>query len=289
MEHYPPIWSDLSVVEHEFQYNPQKACPQFESYRQGREPANEAAAGSLDRVTVAYGDHPLRALDIYPAPKSFSPVHVYYHGGYWRAQDKANFAFVAGALAPLGVTSVIVNYELCPDATLDDVVDSALEAMRWVYANVSQHGGDPARITLSGHSAGAHLVAEIIAHDWEAEGFSSGTIRGATLISGIYDPTPAIWTSVNADLRLTEEIARRHNVEARRPRLTCPIALFAGGAEPWQWIDQTFRYSHCLRRYGLDPAVHVLPGINHFNILNTYLDTDGLVLRAIRSQIEATS
>lgn len=285
-----PIWSGLTPQEHELQYNPQKACPDFERFRKAREPANARALSGLARhADIAYGDHPLRTLDIYPAAGNGSaPVHIFLHGGYWRAQDKASFAFIAGTLVPEGITTVIANYELCPDSTLDGVVASALTAVDWIVRNIGGYGGDPERITLSGHSAGAHLGAEILAHDWRAHGHPDTILKGATLISGIYDPAPARLTSVNAQLNLTEELCARHNVEERIPRLRCPVALVAGGVEPWQWIDQTFRYSHHLRRHGYDPAVCVLPGRNHFDILDEYLSVQTPIMRAILGQVEAS-
>lgn len=285
-----PVWAGLTPDEHEFQYNPQKAVPDFERYRLTRDPANAAASAMQRHTDVAYGDHPLRALDIYPATSGAggaAPVHIFLHGGYWRAQDKANFAFVAGTLVPLGITTVIANYELCPASTLDGVVDSAIAAMAWVGRNIAEFGGDPGRITLSGHSAGAHLAAAIIARDWRSDGFADGFVNGVTQISGLYDPEPAILTSVNAELNLTPQIAARHNFEALPPRVRCPVAVIAGGLEPWQWIDQSFRYAHHLRRNGMDPAVHVLPGRNHFDILNEYLAADSLVVQAIRGHVAA--
>ncbi len=270
------VWSMLSPEEHELQYNPQKACPNFADFRATREPANVAALAELEReLDVPYGDHPLRRLDIFPgspAEAGRRPVHVFLHGGYWRAQDKASFAFVAGMLVPRGVTTVIANYELCPASTLDGVVESAIAAIEWVHRNIGGHGGDGDFITLSGHSAGAHLVAEALATNWQALGIDPGFIRGAVAVSGIFDPAPAIATSVNAELRLTPDLAVRHDVERRPALVDCPVHLFAGGLEPWQWIDQTFRYSHHLRRSGRDPEVHVLPGYNHFNILDGFMD-----------------
>lgn len=284
----PPIWSGLRPEEHEFQYNPQRAFPDFERYRRDREPANARAVARLARHgDVAYGDHPRRRLDIYPAAANGpARVHVFFHGGYWRAQDKANFAYIAGALVPAGITTVIANYELCPASTLDEVAESALAAMRWIGRNIAEYGGDPGRITLSGHSAGAHLGAEIIAHDWRSEGLPRDVIRGATLISGIFDPRPAMRTTVNAQLNLTEEIATRRNLEARPPLVACPVTLIVGGLEPWQWIDQTYRYSHHLHRHGIVPAVHVLPERNHFDIIDEYLAPDRLVMKSVLGHVE---
>jgi arylformamidase len=279
-----PLWSGLSAEEHELQYNPQVSCPNFQEYQHLRAPANAKAKAELScHRDLAYGEHPLRRIDIYPAPtdREPAPVHVFFHGGYWRAQDKDNFAFVAVPLAAAGITTVVANYELCPASTLDEVADSALGAVAWIRGEVAALGGDPTRISLSGHSAGAHLCAEVLAHDWQAQGISPCFIRGAVLISGIYDPSPAMHTNVNAEIRLTEEIAHRRNVERRPIMVRCPVVVFAGGLEPWHWIDQSYRYSHHLRRQGLDPEVHVLPGYNHFAIMQQYLDPQSAILRAV--------
>jgi arylformamidase len=270
-----PLWVGLSPEEHEFQYNPQAAFPNFKEYQAQRAPINERAKAELAcRRDVPYGDHPLRRLDIYPAARPNAPVHLFFHGGYWRTQDKENFAFVALPLVAAGITAVVVNYELCPASTLDEVADSALAAFAFVRREIASDGGDPDRIALSGHSAGAHLCAEILA-DARPEG-----LTGAVLISGIYDPVPAMRTTVDAEIRLTPDMARRRDVERRRIVARCPVAIFAGGLEPWHWIDQSFRYSHHQRRHGLDPEVHVLPGWNHFDIVQQFLDPHSPIVRA---------
>lgn len=206
-------------------------------------------------------------------------MHVFFHGGYWRAQDKENFAFVAGTLVPLGITTVVANYELCPASTLDGVVDSAIKAHEWVCANIEAFGGAPDRVTLSGHSAGAHLGAEIIAHEWSDP--ATAALAGAVLTSGIFDPAPTIKTTVNAQLNLDNAIAERHNVETKVPVLSTEVAILVGAKEPWQWVDQSFRYYNALRTHGYRPALHVMPGYGHFDILDDYLDRDSLTVRTI--------
>lgn len=119
-------------------------------------------------------------------------------------------------LVAAGITTVIANYELCPASTLDGVAESAIAAVDWVRREASSFGGDPRRISLSGHSAGAHLTAECMAHDWAAAGIDPTFIIGAVMISGIYNPRPVMGTSVNAEVRLTEDVAVRRDVE-RRP------------------------------------------------------------------------
>jgi arylformamidase len=292
MNAHPPVWSGLSPEEHELHYNPRRAVPHFGQYQAERAPANGRARSSLrSELDLSYGEHPLRRLDIFMAESSQSsaPVHLFLHGGYWRGQDKENFAFVAELFVRRGVTAVIANYELAPASTLDGVVESALAATEWTLREIGRFGGDPRQLSLSGHSAGAHLVAEILAADWASRGLDPGAITGAMLISGIFDPAPALLTSVNAELRLTPEIAERHNVEARPPLVRCPVAIAVGGLEPWRWIEQSFRYSHHLRRHGHDPEVRVLPGWNHFDILSQYLDPDSPISRTCLRLVRATT
>ncbi|RYE31100.1 MAG: alpha/beta hydrolase [Hyphomicrobiales bacterium] len=279
-----PIWSTLSPEEHEFQYNPQAAFPNFKDAQVGRAGANAEALERLTRhADNAYGEHPLRKLDIYPAKGGgqASPAHIFYHGGYWRAQDKQNFAFVAAPLVAAGLTAVIANYELCPASTLDGVAESAIAALAWVRREIAGFGGDPNRISLSGHSAGAHLVAECMAHNWAAEGIDPRFITGTVMISGIFDPRPVIGTSVNQEVRLSEEIALRRDVEKRPVHARCPSSLFVGGLEPWHWIDQTYRYGHHLHRSGMNPEVHTLPRWGHFDILNEFREPGSPVLEAV--------
>lgn len=280
-----PIWAHLNAEERESQYNPRVAVPDFARH-EAEFTADNAAAREWPSAVfdVPYGSHPLRRLDIFPAqgaPGVLAPVHVFFHGGFWRALDKAAFSYVAGALAPLGFTTVVANYELCPASTLDGVVDSALAAFEWVQRHIARYGGDPAHISISGASAGAHLCGEILSADWAARGFPEAHVDGAALISGIFDPEPARLTSLNREICLDAGLVARHNLELRPPTLLCPLTLAVGGAEPWQWIDQSFRYSHHLRRHEIAHTLHVLPGRNHFSIMRDYLAEDSLVRRAI--------
>jgi arylformamidase len=281
-----PIWAGLSADEHEAQYNPQRSVPTFQASQRRREPLNEAAEPFRTETDIAYGPQKLHTLDLYrPAGPGPFPVHGFLHGGYWRAQDKRNFAFIAPPLLRHGVLVAVFNYALCPATTLDGTVASALAGIEFLARQIGTHGGDPARITLSGHSAGAHLLAAALATDWPARGVAADAIKGALMISGIYDPAPAMRTSVNADIGLTPEISARHNYEALPPRVHCPAWVMAGGNEPWHWIDQSLRYAQHLRRHALLPGLIVSPGYHHFDIMDQYADPDSDVTRVLAGLI----
>lgn len=280
-----PHWTTLAPEEIERQFNPRASVPNATDYFDRMAPHNRAAQAALAcRRDLPYGDHPLRRVDIY-TPKNPgntpAPVHLFIHGGYWRALDKSDYAFIAQALCARGITTVLANYELCPGTTLDGVVDSALAAFAWTCQNIRQYGGDPARISLSGHSAGAHLAAAVLSHDWSGVPGIPRALASTTLISGVFDPEPAMHTSVNKDLHLTREIAARNNLQARVPTLAGPIALFVGALEPPYWVDMTMRYAHTLRQAGLAPSVQVVPGCHHFDITDQYLEAGSAIGRSI--------
>ena len=281
-------WRNLGAQEIEIQFNPRRAVPDFETWQELGARRSAAVRGRLaGRYDLAYGDTPLQKLDLFPAAAPDggpAPIHIFFHGGYWRAQDKANFAFVAAELVPRGICTVIANYDLCPAVTLDGVVAAARRAIAWTYRDAAEFGADPARLTLSGSSAGAHLQALALAHDWAGDGLPADIIKGAVPITGIYDPEPARHTTVNAEIGLTAAIARRNDALTLPPRVRCPIALFVGGAEPPLWQAQTTLYAEHLRRHGLAPSCEVLPGANHFSILDHYLDPASPIVRAILAQ-----
>jgi arylformamidase len=280
-------WRGFGADAIEAQFNPRAAVASFEA-DQARHAAWSAAAraalaGHLD---VAYGDGPLHKVDVFPAGAGTgagpgkAPIHVYFHGGYWRAQDKANFAHVAKTLVGEGICTVVANYDLCPAVTLDGTVDSALGALSWTWRHARSYGADPSRLTISGHSAGAHLCAMALAHDWAADGLPADLIKGAVPTSGIFDPEPAMHTTVNAEIHLTEEIARRNDALRLPPKVRCPVALFVGGDEPPEWIRQSELYARHLRKHDLDPKLSVVPGTHQFDIIDQYVDAGSPIVRA---------
>lgn len=271
---------------YERHYNPRSSVPHFAVYGSRRGPLNaRALAERRSQADVPYGAHPRHRLDIYRAVSGGSaPVHVFFHGGYWRSGDKGNFAYLGASLAEQGITAVIPNYELCPNSDLGQVVRSAREAFGWVTRHIGSHGGDPGRLTLSGHSAGAHLCAAILCGSAMDELASGVAIQGVTFLSGAFDPTPAVHARVNGEIGLTVEMASLYDMERQVPRNACPSRVFVGGDEPAGWIALSERYDAHLRANGAESVLDVLPGLHHFDIADLYRQPDSPVCRAIRIQ-----
>lgn len=167
-----------------------------------------AAQATLD-VPYAAVD-PRQALDVY-APRAAGPhpVVVFVHGGYWHTQGRRYFQPVTGlygnvgvALAARGVLAVLPSYRLFPAATLEAELDDVLAAVVWARAHAAEHGGDPTKIVLAGHSAGAHLIMTLATSPerLRARGLRPEDVRGYVALSGIYD-VPGLLERADPELR----------------------------------------------------------------------------------------
>src|SRR5581483_7870325 len=177
---------------------------------------------------------------------------------------------------------VALNYDLCPQVTLDDVVAQVMHGIAWVHRNAAQVGGDGGRIYLSGHSAGAHLTAMALAHDWTREGVDESFIVGAAPITGIYDIEPMLHISVNEQVRLRPDMVVRNSPMFNPPRAPVPVLFGLGTAELAGWAGQTIEYEQVCRRAGCETELIWYPGHNHYSMtLATHGDADSPILKKI--------
>jgi acetyl esterase/lipase len=91
------------------------------------------------------------------ASKPGSPIFVFIHGGYWRMLDAADSTFMAQTFVEAGVAVVAINHALALAASVAEIVRQCRAGLAWVYQNAARLNGDPARIHVSGSSAGGHL------------------------------------------------------------------------------------------------------------------------------------
>ncbi|HET9232438.1 MAG TPA: alpha/beta hydrolase [Vitreimonas sp.] len=143
---------------------------------------------------VAYGEGPRRRLDVYaPTQRDGSaPVIVFIYGGSWDSGDKDDYEFLGAALASRGFVTVLPDYRLVPEVRFPGFIEDCAAAVRWVSDHVGEHGGDPERIVLVGHSAGAYnAIMLALAGDYlRGAGVDARSIRGAVGLAGPYDFLP---------------------------------------------------------------------------------------------------
>lgn len=153
-------------------------------------PVEQVASG------IDYGTAPRQQLDIWAPkrrdPSARLPVVIFYYGGAWVKGSRQEYGFVGRAFAANGFVAVIADYRLVPGVVFPTFVQDSALAVKWVRDHIADYGGDPARITLSGHSAGAYNAA-MVAIDGRylrAIGVDPKVIRAAALFAGPYDFYP---------------------------------------------------------------------------------------------------
>ena len=241
----------------------------FTRWAQDSERVRERLPCQLD---LAYGSQPGETLDIFPASTALgtlkAPVLVFIHGGYWRSLDKADHSFIAPAFTQAGACVVVLNYALCPAVSIPDIVRQMVDALAWTWRHVADFGGDPELITVAGHSAGGHLAAMLLAHDWAAHApdLPQGLVKNALSISGLYDLEPIRHTPFLKDLHLTPEQVRQASpvLLPRPPQGT--LYSVAGGDESEEFLRQNRLIQQTWGTQTV-PICESLPGLNHFSIL----------------------
>lgn len=275
-------WNNMTPEELEFQFNPRVAAQnidaRIEKYAAVAAATRERLPCELD---VRYGPGESETLDIFPASQPNSPVHLFIHGGYWRAMDKRDYSYIAEPGHAAGATTVVINYDLCPTVTLDTIVAETMRSIAWTWRNIAEYGGDPDQLYVSGNSAGGHLTAMALAHDWEAEGLPADIIKGAIPITGVHDCEPVLHITVNQDVRLTPEEAQRLSPLRNPPRRALPVVVAVGGAEPPLWIKMSRDYAALCREHGLPCEYMELPELDHFDVSRAAGDPQSPLAQAI--------
>src|SRR5205085_12456896 len=128
---------------------------------------------------------------------------------------------------------------LAPSVRIDDIVEDAIAAMRWLMASGAAHGMATHRVVVSGHSAGGHLTAALFATSAARLGFDASRIVGGVPISGLADFEPIRRFSFNADFKLDAAAVERLNLHTRRPELPAPLVVAVGGDESSEFIRQS--------------------------------------------------
>lgn len=229
-------------------------------------------------LDAAYGESAGEKLDVFPAaifgcnppPEAGAPVLVFIHGGYWRSLDKADHSFLAPSLTQAGACVVVPNYTLCPAVTIPEITQQMVRALVWTWRNIAEHGGDPKRITVVGHSAGGHLAAMLLNCLWQdlAADLPADLVKNALSISGLYDLEPMLYAPFVKDaLKLTAADVQKSS-PALLPRPTHgKLYSVAGADESPEFLRQNLLIQKAWGKKTV-PVCEALQGLNHFSVLD---------------------
>jgi acetyl esterase/lipase len=219
---------------------------------------------------LAYGSDPRQQLDIYgpaePGPRR--PVVLFIYGGSWNNGSRRDYAFVGEALAAQGVLAVVMDYRLVPQVRFPGFVEDAALATAWVKANIATYGGDPDRLFVMGHSAGAYNAAMVSVTPvyLRAAGVRGRAYRGFIGLAGPYDFLPL-------DVSATKEaFGQAPDLRATQPVFVAqssapPSLLLHGRDDDTVYPRNSEALAKVLSGKGVPATLKIYDGVGHAGIL----------------------
>jgi len=270
---FPILYRGMDRAQLDSAYNNSAAVPNYEAIKADWHARSARMRQSRQgRLDLEYGATPRQRLDLFLADSPRAPTLMFIHGGYWQRNDKEDFAFIAEGPLARGINVAVVEYTLAPDTRMDQIVDEIRHAVAWLAEHLGDHGADPARIYVSGHSAGGHLTATVM---------SLGVVKGGLAISGLYDLEPIRLNYLNVKLGLDAAEARRNSPILHLPPMAGPLVVAYGTAELPELCRQSIDYAQAWAERGLPGHLLPIDSADHFTILESLADPHGALTQAL--------
>jgi acetyl esterase/lipase len=217
---------------------------------------------------AAFGPAPRQRLDLYRPSRGGTrlPVVVFLYGGSWQSGTRSGYEFVGRALAAEGFLVAIPDYRIVPEVRYPAFLEDNAAAVRWVRLNAGRFGGDPERIVLVGHSAGAYNAA-MLALDPRWLGEDRRAVRGLVGIAGPYDFLPLDSPITRAAFPGADASTQPVSfASADDP----PALLLHGADDGTVYPRNSLRLAELLRAAGAEASVQIYPGTGHVGIVTAF-------------------
>ncbi|MGE0699788.1 MAG: alpha/beta hydrolase [Hyphomicrobiaceae bacterium] len=270
----------MNEIDLEAEYNNRKRVPEHAAIQERWAKASETyLKEARAEVDLTYGKGERNRYDLF-RPKGGAtnvPLVVYIHGGYWQRGDRKANAFVAKELVARGISVALPSYTLCPAVGIMDIVGELRQCLKAVWERTKT------RPVVVGHSAGGHLAAAMLATDWsKVAGVPADLVRAAYAISGVFDVAPLIPTSLNEALKLDAAKAREASpLLWPAPPKDRTLVAAAGGEESQEFIRQALEIASTWSKAGVKAECVVVPGANHFTIVEELGNPESAMLARI--------
>jgi len=255
-------------VDYEFEYNNRARVPEHPAIISAW--AKDAAAYRERHVprVLAYGPKARNTIDLFSVDDE-KPIVVFIHGGYWQALDGSYFSHLAAGLNAHGISVAVPSYDLCPDVTVHGIIGQ----MRMGLRELASFGRS---LVISGHSAGGHLAACMLATDWTAydPALPGDLVLAAYAISGLFDLGPLVGTSINKALGLDDASARAASPLFWNAPAQGSLDAVVGENESAEYFRQSKTIVDCWGTAGVATRFSIIPTVNHFTVVGTLADAE---------------
>lgn len=265
----PRVWLDYDQDGLDRAYDQTVWTPYMADIQKRQAADSEAARKRLgEPLRIAYGPSPIEGLDVFRARQPNAPVMLFIHGGAWLRGEAKNFAYPAEMLVDAGVTYVVADFAPVNsfDGDLAAMAAQVRRAIAFAHQNAAQYGGNAARLYLAGHSSGAHLAAVALTSDWTELGLAPDFIKGALLMSGMYDMKPVRLSKRSNYVKFTDAMEDDMSPQRHIDRLHSPLTVTVGSKDSPEFIRQARDFVAAVRAAGKSAELVEAPEYNHFDL-----------------------
>ena len=220
------------------------------------------ATGARAELDLAYGPGERQRLDLFHPEGAARGLVVFIHGGYWRAFDKSAWSWLAAGPLARGWAVAMPSYTLAPEARISAITQEIGRAVAFAARRV------PGPLRLTGHSAGGHLAARMIAEGGPLPADVLARVERVVSISGVHDLRPLLRTAMNADLRLDAREAAAESPALLSPVPGARLLCVAGAEERPEFRRQNALLANIWAGLGAATAAEEIPGRHHFDVID---------------------
>jgi len=266
----------MAEIDYEVEYNNRARVPENPALMAGW--VRDAAAYRALHApqAIRYGPGPRHTIDFF-AGHDDGPIVVFIHGGYWQALDGSSSSHCARGLNAHGIGVAVPTYDLCPQVTVDTIIAQMRAATRELARL-----GRP--LVISGHSAGGHLAACLLATDWPAydSALPKALVTAAYAISGLFDLVPLLDTSINKALRLDPTAAKAASPLFWTPPAGFSLDAVVGAGESAEFFRQSRTIVEQWGAAGVTTRFGTVADANHFTAIAPLADPESAMVKRLK-------
>jgi arylformamidase len=273
----------MAAIDYEKEYDNRGRVPEHPQIFTGwaRDAAayrEKALAEQRAELGLRYGSGARQIIDVlFARPRTPAPLAMFVHGGWWRSLERESFSHMAAGLNAHGVNVAVAGYDLCPQVTIAQIIDEIREACLFLWNRYGQ------RLLIYGHSAGGHLTGAMLATDWTAldAKVPKDLIPAGFSISGVFDLQPLVGITVNQDLRLDKDEARRVSPAFWPAPADLVLDAYVGALESPEFLRQSRLIAEAWGKSGVATRYEEVAGTNHFTVLAPLTDPGSAMVQRL--------